>query len=92
MSLLDQQVGLEAYSGPNKWNDPDMLEVGNSGLTAGESQAHMSLWSILNAPLIAGNDLRTMPATTKAQLTDPDVVAVNQDWAGPTGQEDSRRR
>jgi len=62
-----------------------MLEVGNSGLTAGESQAHMSLWSILNAPLIAGNDLRTMPATTKAQLTDPDVVAVNQDWAGQQG-------
>ncbi|WP_232828809.1 NPCBM/NEW2 domain-containing protein [Kribbella monticola] len=85
MSLLDQQVGLEAYSGPNQWNDPDMLEVGNSGLTDGESQAHMSLWSILNAPLIAGNDLRNMPATTRDQLTDPDVVAVDQDWAGQQG-------
>jgi alpha-galactosidase len=85
LSNLDQQVGLEAYSGPNKWNDPDMLEVGNSGLTAGESQAHMSLWSILNSPLIAGNDLRNMSATTRAQLTDPDVLAVNQDWAGQQG-------
>jgi alpha-galactosidase len=85
MSLLDRQVGLEAYSGPNKWNDPDMLEVGNKGLTIGESRAHMSLWSLLNAPLIAGNDLRVMTAATRALLTDPDVLAVNQDWAGRQG-------
>jgi alpha-galactosidase len=85
MRLLDLQVGLEQYSGPNKWNDPDMLEVGNSGLTKAESRAHMSLWSILNAPLIAGNDLRSMPATTRALLVDPDVLAVNQDWAGRQG-------
>ncbi|MET7278362.1 NPCBM/NEW2 domain-containing protein [Kribbella sp. NPDC005582] len=85
MSLLDQQVGLEQYSGPNAWNDPDMLEVGNSGLTYAESRAHMSLWSIMNSPLIAGNDLRSMPASTRDLLTDPDVVAVNQDWAGRQG-------
>ncbi|MFF1818656.1 NPCBM/NEW2 domain-containing protein [Kribbella sp. NPDC058245] len=85
MSLLDQQVGLEQYSGPNAWNDPDMLEVGNSGLTYAESRAHMSLWSIMNAPLVAGNDLRSMPASTRDLLTDPDVVAVNQDWAGRQG-------
>ncbi|TDC25658.1 NPCBM/NEW2 domain-containing protein [Kribbella albertanoniae] len=85
MSLLDQQVGLEQYSGPNAWNDPDMLEVGNSGLTYAESRAHMSLWSIINSPLIAGNDLRSMPASTRDLLTDPDVVAVNQDWAGRQG-------
>jgi alpha-galactosidase len=85
VSILDQQVGLEAYSGPNAWNDPDMLEVGNGGMTTEEYRAHMSLWSILNAPLIAGNDLRAMDATTLALLTDPDVLAVDQDWAGVQG-------
>jgi alpha-galactosidase len=85
VSILDQQVGLEAYSGPNAWNDPDMLEVGNGGMTTEEYRAHMSLWSILNAPLIAGNDLRAMDDTTRALLTDPDVLAVNQDWAGVQG-------
>jgi alpha-galactosidase len=85
VSIVDQQVGLEAYSGPNAWNDPDMLEVGNGGMTTEEYRAHMSLWSLLNAPLIAGNDLRSMDATTLALLTDPDVVAVNRDWAGVQG-------
>ncbi len=85
MGILDQQVGLEAYSGPNAWNDPDMLEVGNPGLTQGESRAHMSLWSLLNAPLIAGNDLRAMDDWTRDALTDPDVLAVNQDWGGRQG-------
>ncbi len=85
VSILDQQVGLEAYSGPNAWNDPDMLEVGNGGMSTEEYRAHLSLWSLLNAPLIAGNDLRTMDATTLSLLTDPDVLAVNQDWAGIQG-------
>jgi alpha-galactosidase len=85
VSILDQQVGLEAYSGPNAWNDPDMLEVGNGGMTTEEYRAHMSLWSVLNAPLIAGNDLRSMDETTRAMLTDRDVLAVNQDWAGSQG-------
>jgi alpha-galactosidase len=85
MSILDQQVGLEAYSGPGGWNDPDMLEVGNPGLTSIEARAHFSLWAILNAPLIAGNDLRTMSDETRAILTDPDVIAVNQNWGGIQG-------
>lgn len=85
MSILDQQVGLEEYSGPNDWNDPDSLEVGNAGLSLAESRAHMSLWALLNAPLIAGNDLRSMPAQTHDLLTDPDVLAVNQDWGGIQG-------
>ncbi|WP_328320884.1 NPCBM/NEW2 domain-containing protein [Kribbella sp. NBC_00382] len=84
-SILDQQVGLEAYSGPNAWNDPDMLEVGNPGLSYAESRAHMSLWALLNAPLIAGNDLRSMSAPVRGLLTDPDVLAVNQDWGGRQG-------
>jgi len=85
MWILDQQVGLESYSGPDGWNDPDMLEVGNAGLTSIESRAHFSLWAILNAPLFAGNDVRTMSAETKTILTDPDVIAVNQDWGGIQG-------
>ncbi len=85
LGILDQQVGLELYSGPNAWNDPDMLEVGNPGLTRTESQAHMSLWALLNAPLIAGNDLRETPAWATRMLTDPDVLAINQDWGGEQG-------
>ena len=85
MWILDQQVGLEAYSGPRGWNDPDMLEVGNTGLSPAEARAHFSLWAILNAPLIAGNDLRTMSAETQAILTDADVIAVNQNWGGIQG-------
>ena len=85
MWILDQQVGLASYSGPGGWNDPDMLEVGNPGLASIESRAHFSLWAILNAPLIAGNDVRTMSAETQAILTDPDIIAVNQDWGGIQG-------
>lgn len=85
LSILDQQVGLESYAGPGGWNDPDMLEVGNSGLSDTESQAHFSLWSLLNAPLIAGNDLRSMTTTTASILTNADVIAVNQDWGGKQG-------
>lgn len=84
-SILDQQVGLEEYSGPNAWNDPDMLEVGNGGMTTDEYRSHMALWSVMNAPLIAGNDLRDMDAETLDMLTDPEVLAVNQDWAGVQG-------
>ena len=85
MGILDQQVGLEAYSGPGGWNDPDMLEVGNGSLTATEARAHFSLWSLLNAPLIAGNDIRSMSAETRSILTNTEVIAVNQDWGGRQG-------
>jgi len=85
MGILDQQVGLEAYSGPGGWNDPDMLEVGVGALTATEGRAHFSLWSLLNAPLIAGNDIRSMSAETRSILTNTEVIAVNQDWGGRQG-------
>ncbi len=85
MGILDQQVGLEAYSGPGGWNDPDMLEVGNGSITGTEGRAHFSLWALLNAPLIAGNDLRTMSADTRTILTNTEVIAVNQDWGGRQG-------
>jgi alpha-galactosidase len=83
--LLDQQAGLEKYAGPGGWNDPDMLEVGNGGMTAAEYRAHFSLWCLLSAPLIAGNDVRTMTPETKAILTNADVIALDQDPLGRQG-------
>ena len=85
LRILDQQVGLEKYSGPNAWNDPDMLEVGNGRMSNTEYIAHFSLWALLNAPLIAGNDLRSMNDSTRAILTNRDVIAVDQDWGGMQG-------
>jgi alpha-galactosidase len=85
IGILDRQVGLERYSGPNAWNDPDMLEVGNGRMTNTEYMAHFSLWALLNAPLMAGNDLRTMSDSTRAILTNREVIAVDQDWGGTQG-------
>jgi alpha-galactosidase len=85
VDILDEQVGLEKYSGPNHWNDPDMLEVGNGGMTDTEYRAHFSLWAMLAAPLIAGNDLSDMSAATKAILLNADVIAVDQDALGRQG-------
>ncbi|WP_203996641.1 NPCBM/NEW2 domain-containing protein [Virgisporangium aurantiacum] len=85
VSLLDQQVGLEAFARKGYYNDPDMLEVGNGSLTATENAAHFSLWSVLAAPLILGNDLRSVPAATLSVLRNADVIAVNQDWGGSQG-------
>ena len=68
LQILDMQEGLRVYAGPGHWNDPDMLEVGN-GLTPNEDRAHFAMWSMLAAPLIAGNDLRTMPANVASVLT-----------------------
>jgi alpha-galactosidase len=89
VDILDQQVGLESYAGPGHWNDPDMLEVGNGGMTTAEYRAHFSLWAILAAPLIAGNDLRDMKPEIREILTHKEVIAVDQD---PAGNEGSRVR
>jgi len=85
VQILDLQVGLESASGPGHWNDPDMLEVGNGGMTTVENQAHFSLWCILDAPLMAGNDLRTMTPEIRDILTNKEVIAVNQDPLGVQG-------
>jgi alpha-galactosidase len=85
MFILDQQVGLYKYAGPGHWNDPDMLEVGNGGMTTTEYKAHFSLWAILAAPLIAGTDLRHMSAATKRILENKAVIAVDQDPKGVEG-------
>ena len=85
LNILDKQIGLESAAGPGHWNDPDMLEVGNGGMTDDEYRAHFSLWAILAAPLIAGNDLAAMNAQTKSILTNRDVIAVDQDALGIEG-------
>ena len=79
------QAGLARFAGPGHWNDPDMLEVGNGGMNTEEYRTHMSLWAILAAPLLAGNDLSTMTPETVALLTNKDVIAVDQDRAGRQG-------
>ena len=85
MDILDQQVGLEAHAGPGHWNDPDMLEVGNRGMTLTEYRAHFSLWAILAAPLIAGNDIGSMTPEIHDILANKDVIAVDQDVLGSQG-------
>jgi alpha-galactosidase len=84
-SILDQQAGLEPFARKGYYNDPDMLEVGNGSLTQDENVAHFSLWSLLSAPLLLGNDLRTVSATTLGILRNADVIAVNRDWGGSQG-------
>jgi alpha-galactosidase len=86
MSLIGfQQNGLEKFAGPGHWNDPDMLEVGNGSLNADENLTHMSLWCLLAAPLIAGNDLSRMTPYVLAMLTNSEVIAIDQDSKGVQG-------
>lgn len=85
LDIVDQEAGLESSAGPGHWNDPDMLEVGNGGMTTAEYRAHFSLWAILAAPLIAGNDLRDMKPEIHEILTRKEVIAVDQDPAGNQG-------
>lgn len=84
LRILDRQKPLRKYAGPGHWNDPDMLQVGN-GMSMNQDRSHFSLWAILAAPLMAGNDLRRMTAETKAILTNREVIAVNQDSLGVQG-------
>jgi alpha-galactosidase len=79
---FNMQVGREKFSNPGHWNDPDMLEIGNGHMTDVEYQTHMSLWSLLAAPLLAGNDLRDMKPSILEILTNKEVIAVDQDKLG----------
>jgi alpha-galactosidase len=92
MSTLgfDKQVGHEKYAAPGHWNDPDMLEIGNGGMNVAEYRTHMSLWAMLAAPLLAGNDLRSMSDETRKILTNKEVIAVDQDKLGRQGHRISR--
>lgn len=80
------QLGLGRWAGPGHWNDPDMLEIGNQGMDDPDMErTHLSLWALLAAPLIAGNDLAAMNAATRAVLTNAEVLAVDQDPRGAQG-------
>lgn len=86
MSVIGfDQNGLEKFAGAGRWNDPDMLEVGNGRMNSDENLTHMSLWCLLAAPLIAGNDLSKMNPYTLAMLTNKEVIAVDQDAKGIQG-------
>jgi alpha-galactosidase len=86
MALIGfSQAGLEKFAGPGHWNDPDMLEIGNGGMTADQYRTQMSLWAMLAAPLIARNDLSKMDETTKSILMNEEVIAVDQDKLGIQG-------
>jgi alpha-galactosidase len=80
-----EENGLEKFAGPGHWNDPDMLEIGNGGMTHDEYITHMSLWCMLAAPLLAGNDLTHMSAETLAILTNREIIAIDQDPLGVQG-------
>lgn len=84
--IVDLNEPLWPFAGPGHWNDPDMLEVGNGGMTDSEYRAHFSLWAMMAAPLIAGNDIATMPPATAAILLNREVIAVDQDPLGHAGQ------
>ncbi|WP_420138546.1 glycoside hydrolase family 27 protein [Sphingomonas sp.] len=84
-SIVDMNEPLWPYAGPGHWNDPDMLEVGNGGLTDTEYRAHFSLWAMMAAPLIAGNDVANMTPQTRDILLNRDVIAVDQDRLGRQG-------
>ena len=77
--------GLGQYSGPDGWNDLDMMEVGNAGLTTTESRSHFTMWCMVASPLMAGNDLRTATPEIIEIMTDADAIAVNQDKMGVAG-------
>ena len=85
IDILDKEKDLAKYSGPGGWNDPDMLEVGNGGMTTEEYRTHFSLWCMLAAPLMAGNDLGNMSPETAEILKNAEVIALDQDVLGKQG-------
>jgi alpha-galactosidase len=82
--ILDMQDGLRKYAGPDHWNDPDMMEIGN-GMSINEDRAHFSMWCMLAAPLLAGNDIRKMSKETLEILTNKEAISIDQDVLGIQG-------
>lgn len=85
LQIVDRNAPLWPHAGPGHWNDPDMLEVGNGGMTDTEYRAHFSLWAMMAAPLIAGNDIARMSPATRDILLNREVIAVDQDALGQQG-------
>jgi alpha-galactosidase len=90
LDIVDQNEPLWQYAGPGHWNDPDMLEVGNGGMSAIEYRSHFSLWAMMAAPLMAGNDVANMDETTRSILLNKEVIAVDQDKLGIQGRRVSK--
>lgn len=82
VQVVDVMAPLAKYAGPGHWNDADMLQVGNKGLSLIESQSHFSMWCMLASPLFAGNDIRNMTPEVKEILTNKEAIAINQDVLG----------
>jgi alpha-galactosidase len=87
LKIFKQNVVLDRYASPGHWNDPDMLEVGNGGMTDTEYRSHFSLWSIMAAPLLIGTDLRTIKPDALQILLNKDVIAIDQDPLGVQGRQ-----
>ena len=85
VDIIDAEAGIYSYAGPGHWNDPDMLEVGNGGMTVNEYRSHFSFWALLAAPLMSGNDLRDMKPEIHDILTNKEVIAVDHDPLGRQG-------
>ena len=84
MKIIEMRKDIRKYSGPDHWNDFDMMEVGD-GMTNTEDKAHFTMWCMMASPLIAGNDFRKMSKETLAILTNAALIAVNQDKIGIQG-------
>ena len=85
VTILDLQYGLEQFAGPGKWNDPDMLEVGNGGMTLTEYKSHFALWCLLKSPLLLGNDLSNVSKEVMEIIGNDRLIEVNQDNLGKQG-------
>lgn len=85
IEIIDKQADLYKYAGPNCWNDPDMLEIGNGKMTTAENRAHFSLWCMMAAPLMAGCDLRNTKTDILKILTNKIAVSIDQDEMGKQG-------
>lgn len=83
--IVAANAPLAGYAGPGTWNDPDMLEVGNPGLSPAEARSHFGMWAMMAAPLLIGTDLRTLTPEALGVLTNRDVIAVDQDERGIQG-------
>ena len=81
-NIVNVNVPLAGYAGPGHFNDPDMLEVGRGGMSDTEMRSHFALWAVMAAPLIAGNDLRSMSSATQTILKNQNLIAINQDPLG----------
>ncbi|XP_045814373.1 alpha-galactosidase [Trifolium pratense] len=84
-SIADSNDRWASYAGPGGWNDPDMLEVGNGGMSTEEYRSHFSIWALAKAPLLVGCDIRAMDSTTYELISNSEVIAVNQDRLGVQG-------